>query len=153
MKAYANDGKLIRDFDDGAGDSTDTSRMRPQEHFINALRSRRTEDAKTDILQGHLSASVCHMGNVSLQCGEPLSFAGAAEVPEVRDNVHARAALERMVAHLNANGVDTKTAKVTMGPTLRMDSSSERFVGDGSERANWFIKDSYRERFVVPERV
>jgi predicted dehydrogenase len=153
VKVYDNDAKLIRDFDDNAGDSTDTSRMRPQEHFIRAVRSRRSEDAKTDILQGHLSAGFCHMGNVSLQCGEPMSFASAADVTEVRANAHARAALERMVTHLQANGVDTKAARVTMGPTLTMDSSSERFVGQGSERANWFIKDSYRDPFVVPERV
>jgi len=155
MKVYDNDGKLIRDFDDGAGDSTDTSKMRPQEHFIRAVRSRRNEDAKTDILQGHLSASFCHMGNVSLQCGEPVSFNSAAEMTEVRDNPHARAALERMVAHLRANGIDTAAAgaRMTMGARLTMDSSSERFVGDGSERANWFIKDSYRAPFVVPEQV
>jgi hypothetical protein len=34
-----------------------------------------------------------------------------------------------------------------------MDSQSERFVGAGSERANWFIKDSYRAPFVVPDQV
>jgi hypothetical protein len=153
MKVYDNDGKLIRDFDDGAGDSSNTERMRPQERFISAVRSRKTEDLRTDILQGHLSASFCHMGNVSLQYGEPMPFTKAASIPQVRDNPHASAAISRMVDHLKANDVDTSKTALTVGPTLTMDSKSERFTGEGSERANWFIKDSYRAPFVVPEHV
>ena len=77
----------------------------------------------------------------------------AAEAPIVRDDLHASAAMERMIRHLEANGVDTKAASVTIGPKLSMDFKTERFFGAASERGNWFIKDSYRAGFVVPERV
>ena len=147
---YDNDGKVIREFGPAGGAKEP---MRPQEKFIAAVRSRRIEDLRTDILQGHLSASVCHMGNIALQCGEAMPFARAASVPDVRDNLHAAAAMDRMVRHLQSNGLNTGALSVTLGPTLTMESRSERFVADGAERANWFLRDSYRAPFVVPEVV
>jgi predicted dehydrogenase len=145
---YDNDGKVVKDF---AGGKKEV--MKPQEKFIDAVRSRKIADLRTDILQGHLSASVCHMGNISLQCGEAMSLTKAAASADVKNNPHANAAMTRMIEHLQANGIDTNAASVTMGPTLTMDSQSERFTGDGSERADWFIKDSYRAPFIVPETV
>ena len=58
-----------------------------------------------------------------------------------------------MVQHLSANGVDTAKTPLTIGPTLTMDSSTERFTGESSARANLFLKDTYREPFVIRERV
>jgi hypothetical protein len=142
---YDNDGGVMREWP--------RRPVRPQQAFIDALRSGDAGHLRPEILQGHLSTAVCHMGNVSLQCGESMSLARAAASADVRENVHAGAAMERMMKHLAANGVDPRASMVTLGPRLTMDSSSERFVGDGSERANWFIQDSYRAPYVVPERV
>ena len=50
-------------------------------------------------------------------------------------------------------GPDVDKATVTVGPKLTMDSKVERFVGDNSEHANWFIRDSYRAPFVIPDAV
>jgi predicted dehydrogenase len=145
---YDNDGKVVKDFAAGQKEV-----MKPQEKFIDAVRSRKIADLRTDILQGHLSASVCHMGNISLQCGESMPLTKAASAQLVRDDPHASAAMERMMRHLDANAIDTNAVNVTMGAKLTMDSKSERFVGEGSERGNWFLKDSYREGFVVPQGV
>ena len=142
---YDNDGRVIKQLK--------RSRVRPVHAFIDAVRSRSAADLRPQILQGHLSTAVCHMGNISLQCGESMSLAKAASSADVRNNAHAAAALQRMMTHLAANGIDPKATPVTLGPTLTMDSPSERFVGPGSERANWFLKDSYRAPFVVPESV
>src|SRR5205814_8205276 len=123
----------------------------PQANFIAALRSGKIADLKTDILQGHLSASFCHMGNVSLLCGESMTFDEARD--RMSEESHAEKALDRMIKHLQANGVDTAQSFLTLGPSLTMDSSAERFTGDMSSRANLFLKDTYREPFVIRDQV
>ncbi|MGB7158379.1 MAG: Gfo/Idh/MocA family oxidoreductase [Tepidisphaeraceae bacterium] len=143
---YDNDGKEMKRFD-----TTPAERARPQENFIKGVRSRRNDDLRTDIEQGHRSATFCHMGNVSFACGEAMSFEKAQAT--VGENVHAAKALERMKAHLTANGVDLATTQLSVGPTLTMDSAAERFTGAASARANLFLRDSYRAPFVVPEKV
>jgi predicted dehydrogenase len=144
MIAFDNDGKEIRRF-------TGDERMRPQEKFIAAVRSRKTADLATDILEGHRSASICHMGNLSIQCGGAQTFAQAAN--DLHDNAPAAAALERMSRHLSSNGIDPAQTPLTVGAMLAMDSETERFTGKNSERANLFLKDSYRAPFTVPEAV
>jgi predicted dehydrogenase len=142
---YDNDGKEIKKFnpaDKGRG---------PQHNFINAVRTRKITDLKTDIHEGHLSASFCHMGNISIQCGDQVSFDAARKA--VASNRHASKAMERMTQHLGANGVNSNAVRVTLGPVLSMDPKLQRFTGENAERANLFIKDSYRAPFVVPEQV
>jgi hypothetical protein len=138
------DGQEIARFDG-------TPSARPQQNFITAVRSRKTEDLKTDVEQGHLSASFCHMGNMSFLCSESMPFDVAKKA--IAGNAHAADALDRMIEHLAANGVDTSTTPVHVGPTLTMDSASERFTGENADRANLFVRDGYREPFVVPEKV
>ncbi len=148
---YDNAGRVIKDLPRPRARGRD--RARPQTAFINAIRSRNIADLRPDILQGHLSTAVCHMGNISLYCGESMSLAKAAAAPDVRQNPHAAAAMDRMMNHLAANGIDPKASPVTLGAKLTMDSATERFSGDGSNRANWFLKNSYRAPFIVPDRV
>jgi predicted dehydrogenase len=53
---------------------------KPQfENFLAAVRSRRQEDLAGDILEGHLSASLCHLANISYRTGRALRFDPAAE--------------------------------------------------------------------------
>jgi len=44
------------------------------ENFIQCVRSRRVEDLYCDILEGHLSAALCHIGNISYRLGRKLTF-------------------------------------------------------------------------------
>jgi hypothetical protein len=44
------------------------------ENFIQCVRSRRVEDLYCDILEGHLSATLCHIGNISFRLGRKLVF-------------------------------------------------------------------------------
>jgi hypothetical protein len=145
---YDNDGNVIREWP-----RPPVRLVRPQEAFIAAIRSRKIADLRPDILDGHLSTAVCHMGNISLECGESMPLAKAAAAQVMRDDSHASAAMERMMRHLEANAIDPNAVNVTMGAKLTMDSRTERFVGEASERGNWFVKDSYREGFVIPEGV
>jgi len=141
---YDNDGKIIQDF------SQEKSKP-PQENFIAAVRSRKIADLKPDIEQGHLSTCICHLGNISQFTGETMSFAKAR--PLVAPHPHATAALDSMIQHLTANGVDVAKSTATVGPALTIDQKTERFTGPAADRANIFIKDSYRAPFIVPEHV
>ncbi len=141
---YDNDGKEIMQFqeDDMGG---------PQANFIHALRTNKTNDLKTDILEGHLSASLCHMGNISYQTGQKEPVENL--IDRIRSNEHLYRVFEDMQSHLSKHGVDLEKEQIIIGRELTMDSKSEQFTGANSEVANLFLKDSYREPFVIPQNI
>jgi len=138
--AYDKDGKRIRQFiGDGAEDH--------QQNFIDAVRSRKLEDLNADVRKGHVSSSLCHMGNISHRLGQ-----GAAP-----GNIHTALkqhqgmtdAFERFLAHLDANEIDLSKEKVTLGPLLSMDPEQERFTGQHADEANRLLTKQYRKSFVI----
>jgi len=48
-------------------------------NFIDCVRSRRWQDLNADILEGHLSTSLCHLGNMACRLKRPLNFDPAEE--------------------------------------------------------------------------
>ena len=48
-------------------------------NFIKAVRSRKKEDLNADILEGHLSATLPHLANISYRVGRSLTFDGKTE--------------------------------------------------------------------------
>jgi len=126
-------------------------RRDPQSNFIAAVRSRKIEDLRTDILQGHLSSALCHMGNISYRLGR------AADADAVRkrlaESADAPEAFARMIEHLSANRVDIAQTPATVGPWLTMDSAAERFTGPQADQANALLRREYREPFVIRDEV
>jgi len=49
------------------------------ENFIACVRSRKVEDLHCDILEGHMSATLCHLANISYRLGRKLVFDSAKE--------------------------------------------------------------------------
>ena len=49
------------------------------ENFIQCIRSRKVEDLRAPLEEGHLSTSLCHLGNISYRVGRSLTFDGASE--------------------------------------------------------------------------
>jgi predicted dehydrogenase len=49
------------------------------ENFIEAVRSRKADGLKAPIEDGHLSTTLCHLGNISYRLGRSLKFDGATE--------------------------------------------------------------------------
>ncbi len=49
-------------------------------NFIEAVKSRNATDLHADILEGHLSASLCHMANISYRTGRKLTFDPVSEM-------------------------------------------------------------------------
>ena len=118
-------------------------------NFIRAVRSRKREDLNADILEGHLSSALCHLGNISYRLGkqaDPDELHAALKKDDA-----ASETLTRMEEHLAANGVDLKQTNLTIGPTLNFDPETERFIDN--DQANKMLTRAYRAPFVVPEKL
>jgi hypothetical protein len=93
-----------------------------------------------------VSSALCHLGNVSHALGAAASAeqlrAATAKVAPLGEP------LERVLAHLTANGVDLAKTPLTLGRNLRFDSEKERFIDDA--QADRLLKREYREPFAVP---
>ena len=123
----------------------------PQPNFIKAVRSRKLEDLRTDILEGHLSTCLCHMGNISHRIG---AQASPDEISDAIKRVdESGEAFNRCREHLAQNGIDLAKTKATLGPWLTMDSEKERFTNRRARQANRLLKRDYRKGFVIPEEV
>ena len=118
-------------------------------NFIDAVRSRKVSDLNADILEGHLSAGLCHTGNISYQLGAKHSPEELKEATKA--NKELAEALGRMEEHLAANKVDIKKTMATLGAALKMDPQTERFVGN--PKADQLLTREYRAPFVVPAKV
>jgi predicted dehydrogenase len=119
------------------------------ENFVKAVHSRKHEDLNGDILEGHLSSALCHLGNISYRLGveKPL-----AEIKEIADDKNAREAFKRMIEHLKDNNVDLTKAIGRVGPVLPINSNQESFAGNNSKANNMLFRE-YRKGFEVKEVV
>lgn len=121
------------------------------DNFIKALRSRKKEDIKIPIDEGHLSTSLCHLGNISYRVGENVSFEEVRE--EIKKDDEVMDAFTRTKEHLIANGVALDDESIRLGPWLTMDSEKEQFTGKYADQANKYLKRVYREPYVIRETV
>jgi hypothetical protein len=135
-------GKMVKEFR-GGGDHYD--------NFVQAVRSRRTKDLNSDAFQGHLSAALAHLANISYYLGEDnkVSVGEAKTVLEgVKSRDHNIKTLNRTVQHLKDNGVDLDKYPMSMGPLLQFDPRREVFTN--SAAANEMLHREYRRPFVCP---
>jgi hypothetical protein len=142
--AYDNNRKRIKQF---PGDGGGTH----QANFIQAMRSRKVTDLIADVLEGHISASLCHMANISCRLGRKEPAGKIKEI--IAGNDILDEALERSLDHLKVNKIDLNKEPLAVGPYLTFDQSSEKFAGEFSDMANMYIRRNYREPFIVPEHV
>ncbi|MGI8783402.1 MAG: Gfo/Idh/MocA family protein [Acidobacteriota bacterium] len=61
------------------GDGKDDSGQAHFENFIAAVRSRKYQDLNADIEEGHLSTTLCHLGNISYRLGRSVEFDSKSE--------------------------------------------------------------------------
>ncbi len=138
-----NDGKKVQDFKGAGGDGS---------HFGNFVQAARANDCKllnADILEGHLSSALCHLGNISYRLGIEKSL---AEVKHFTDNKDALQAFDRMSQHLKDNKVDLAKAIGRVGPLLPLDPKTERFTGNNA-KANEMLFREYRKGFEIKDIV
>lgn len=136
--AWDNDGKQVKTFK-GGGD-----------HFVNfveAVRAGRRDMLNAEVLEGHRSTAVCHVGNISYRLGQKAS---PAEMRKAVGDVPVFAEMfDRLLDHLKAHEIDLNAKTVTLGPWLEIDRENERF--QNNEEANHLVRGFYREPFVVPD--
>ena len=140
--AFDLKGKMFKEFR-GGGDHFD--------NFIQAIRSRKYQDLNSDAFQGHLSAALAHLANISYYLGEnnKVSVKQAAKVlQDIDSRDHNIETLYRTARHLTDNGVDLDKYPISMGPMLRFDPRREVFTNN--DAANRILHRDYREPFVCP---
>lgn len=125
------------------------------EHFTNFLKACETLDhtqLNADVREGHLSAGISHLGNISYYLGEKNQVT-PDELKAALSNVKClddyRATVDRTIAHLHQNGVDLDKTPLSLGPQLEFDPEKELFTNN--DQANQMLSREYREGFVCPK--
>jgi len=121
-------------------------------NFVDACMSRDAAGLNADATTGHLSAAVSHLGNISYYLGETNRLT-AAELSKALSSIKSLddndATLNRTLAHLKANGVDTSKDLMSLGPQLAFDPETERFTSN--DAANQMLGREYRKGYEVPD--
>ena len=116
-------------------------------NFIAAVRSRKPSDLNAEILEGHLSSSLCHLANISYRLGELVPFNPRTKA--FGDDRDAYETLERMELHLEkGNRIPTADVLYRLGRRLAVDAQAETIQGD-PEAARLLTRE-YRKPFEVP---
>jgi hypothetical protein len=119
-------------------------------NFIDCVRSRKQEELNAEILEGHYSSALCHLGNISYRLGKQVGFTQkATSLGSDQTVVESLAAIEDNLK--GALGLDLGTAKYTIGPQLAFCPKGEKFLN--SEAACKMLTRPYRAPYVVPEKV
>ncbi|MGA2863628.1 MAG: Gfo/Idh/MocA family oxidoreductase [Verrucomicrobiota bacterium] len=140
---------------DPAGKLVSTFSGKDESHFANflkAVRSRKREDLNADILEGHLSAGLCHLGNISWRLGRAVSPADLRrELAELKVPENVLETLDRTEQHLRDNQVDLEQTKLVLGQRLRFDGAGEAFRDlPQANAADALLTREYRPPFVLP---
>jgi len=119
-------------------------------NFFDCVRSRKREELRAEILEGHLSVLLAHLGNISYKLGAETSFSQTPK--DFADHEKTLEAFEGMKKHLaDEAGMKLDGATYRLGRKLAFDAETEKFVGDAE--ADRMLDKSYRKPFAMPERV
>jgi len=138
--AYDNDGKKVKQFIAGGA-------ANHLQNFIDVVRSRKREDLNAEVRKGHVSSSLCHMGNISHRLGKTSSPENIHN--ELKKHQGMTDAFERFQSHLDANEIDISKEKAALGPLLTMDPDKEEFTGPRADEANKLLTKKYRKAFAI----
>ncbi len=134
-------GNLVRTFE-GRGENHFAN-------FLKAVRSRKVTDLSADILEGHQSTALCHLGNISYRLGAPAApEAIERQLDQLKVHDQVRETFDRTREHLAENDVDLVKSPLRLGSLLRLDPEREAFLDN--EQANALLTREYRRPFVVP---
>ncbi len=141
--AYDAEGNKLKEFKGG-------SDQMHFDNFVKAVRSGKSGDLNCDVEEGHLSAALCHLGNISYRLGQSVPL---GDVTFGKGKPALAEAFGRMKEHLTDNKVDAKETKCLLGRTLIIDPKTEKFVGADVEKANALLFREYRKGFDISEAV
>ena len=148
---FDNQGNRLRKFPGDAG-------AQHAANFIAAVRSRKAADLRAPIVEGHISSSICHLGNMSYRLGVGVPLTTAKSV--LAGSKLAGETLERLAQHLAANEVDLDKTPLRTGRRLSVNAQSEEIIDvDGPEAekalqaARSLARGQYRAPYVLKEIV
>ncbi len=116
-------------------------------NFIEALRSGNREDLNSEIIEGHRSTNICHVGNISYRMGTTASVSDQRRQVADGDIIAWQEMYNTYIKYLNGLGVDPNTS--TLGPWLECDS--ERECIRNNPKANEIVRGFYRKGYEIPE--
>ncbi|NLF73448.1 MAG: Gfo/Idh/MocA family oxidoreductase [Candidatus Anammoximicrobium sp.] len=142
-----SDGEPIANFPPPGAPEQGPRHMR---NFVDCVRSRKREDLRAEISEGHRSAVLVHLGNISYRLGEDVAFDKQTKAFDGDRTFHE--SFEDMKRHLaDAGRLELAHSTYRLGRTLEFDAQAERFVG--APAADQLLRRPYRSPFVVPEQV
>ena len=114
------------------------------------MRSRKREDLRAEILEGHRTVTLAHLGNISYRLGEDVPF--NKQTKAFGDDKTFHESFEDMKRYLaDAAHLELTNSTYRLGRTLQFDAQAERFVG--APDADQLLSRPYRSPFVVPDQV
>jgi predicted dehydrogenase len=137
---FDRQGKKVTSFDGSASHF---------QNFLGAVRSRKATDLTADIAEGHLSAALCHLGNISYRLGtlQPL----ARKPGYLVKNQQAQEAYARFEKHLADNRLPADKLSVRLGRELTVDPKTETFT-NGNKDANALLGRDNRKGFTTSQK-
>jgi predicted dehydrogenase len=145
--AYKTGGAVLRDL---KGVEVEVFPGKQENHYRNFLDAVQRNDGSQltgDLYEGHLSSSLCHLGNISHRLGVPADdtqIDAASAALGAPPNV--RAFLPKLREHMTANGASDA---FTLGRALQVDIARQPvIVGDAAAAA--LLTRSYRAPYAVP---
>jgi predicted dehydrogenase len=118
-------------------------------NFLSVVRSRNRDDLNAEILEGHQSSALCHIGNISWRLGRTVPPAELrTELSNLKVHDQVLETLDRTVQHLRDNKIDLEKTRLTLGPLLQLDPQREAFLNH--PQANDLLSQEYRQPFVIP---
>jgi predicted dehydrogenase len=145
--AYDKDGKEVTRF----GWNATKKQFEGGDHhhfdnFVAVVRSRKVEEQNCDIAEGHLSAALCHLANISYRLGTETALSA---LPEASKDKNVKEFLTGMREHLKSNKVDLEKVLARLGPSLVLNAKTERFTNN--DKANDMLFREYRKGFELKE--
>jgi hypothetical protein len=141
-EAYDKNGIRIEQFEDYGGGNHLSG-------FIEAVRSNRPDKVACPVQDGHLSAALCHLGNISHRIGQTASPEKIAE--RIKDEPLVVEAWQRCCKNLKINQVDLAQKQAVLGAYLSFDDVAEKITGAFADTANPLLKQPCRNAWSVPE--
>ena len=138
--AYDKDGKLVKKFKGGGSHFN---------NYISAIKSRKQDELHCPILEGHYSAALCHVGNISYRLGQEAPV--SSEPKAASSDTDMADAYKRYEEHLKDNMLKLEELTQSVGPNLAFDPKTETF--GSNSKANELLTRDYRAPFVVPAKV
>ncbi len=118
-------------------------------NFVDAVLKRDPKKLNADILEGHRSSALCHLGNISYRLGDLVTGTEASE--RLASDKEGLETFQRVSEHLAANMVMIEHSKILrFGKKLTIDPQHEVFTGPDVSVADLMLTREYRRPFIVP---